>query len=295
MHFVNVKGILSAGNGMNLYRGCSHGCIYCDSRSACYQMQHAFEDIEVKENAIELLEHALKHKRKKCMIGTGSMTDPYIPLEMELEYVRKSLQLIYDYGFGVTLITKSDRVLRDIDLLKKINDKTKCVVQMTMTTYDDELCKKIEPAVCVTSKRFEALKQLRDAGIPTVVWLTPILPFINDTKENIEGLLNYCIEAKTKGIISFGMGLTLRDGNREYFYEQLNKNFPGLTERYIQTFGNRYENSSPNETKLMELLQTTCAKHNILCNNDAIFEYLNTFEEKNASTQISLWDVMSDT
>lgn len=293
MHFVNVKGILSAGNGMNLYRGCSHGCIYCDSRSACYQMQHAFEDIEVKENAIELLEHALKHKRKKCMIGTGSMTDPYIPLEMELEYVRKTLQLIYDYGFGVTLITKSDRVLRDIDLLKKINDKTKCVVQMTMTTYDDELCKKIEPAVCVTSKRFEALKQLRDAGIPTVVWLTPILPFINDTKENIEGLLNYCIEAKTKGIISFGMGLTLREGNREYFYEQLNKNFPGLTERYIQTFGNRYENSSPNESELMQLLQTTCHAHNILCNNDAIFEYLNAFEEKNASTQLSLWDVMS--
>lgn len=162
-----------------------------------------------------------------------------------------------------------------------------------MTTYDDELCKKIEPAVCVTSKRFEALKQLRDAGIPTVVWLTPILPFINDTKENIEGLLNYCIEAKTKGIISFGMGLTLRDGNREYFYEQLNKNFPGLTERYIQTFGNRYENSSPNESELMQLLQTTCHAHNILCNNDAIFKYLNAFEEKNASTQLSLWDVMS--
>ena len=201
--------------------------------------------------------------------------------------------MIYDYGFGVTLITKSDRVLRDIDLLKKINDKTKCVVQMTLTTYDDELCKKIEPGVCVTSKRFEALKQLRDAGIPTIVWMTPILPFINDTKENIEGLLNYCIEAKVKGVICFGIGVTLRDGNREYFCEQLNKKFPGITERYIQTYGNQYDIHSPNASELWNLLQATCRKHNILCNNDAIFEYLNTFEEKQAPSQISLWDLMS--
>lgn len=245
MHFVKAKGILSSQNGMNLYRGCSHGCIYCDSRSKCYHMKHAFEDIEVKENALELLEYALKHKRKRCMIGTGSMTDPYIPLEMEIGSVRKALQLIYEYGFGFTVITKSDRIMRDIDLLQKINDKTKCVVQMTLTTYDEDLCRKIEPNVSTTRKRFEVLKQLRDAGIPTVVWLTPILPFINDTEDNISGILDMCREANVYGIICFGMGLTLREGNREYFYEQLDRLFPQLKQKYIQTYRNQYIIESP--------------------------------------------------
>ena len=211
MHFVQSKGILSAKNGMNLYRGCTHGCIYCDSRSSCYQMQHDFEDIEVKENAIELLEDTLKRKRNKCMLSTGSMTDPYIPIENEIKSVRKALSLAYEYGFGFTLITKSNRVLNDLDLLKKINEHTKCVVQMTLTTYDEKLCKIIEPNVSTTRERFETLKILNDAGIPTVVWLCPILPFINDTEENLMGILNYCIEAKVHGIICFGMGLTLRD------------------------------------------------------------------------------------
>lgn len=160
MHFVTAKGILSAKNGMNLYRGCSHGCIYCDSRSKCYHMEHDFEDIEVKENAIELLEHALKHKRKKCMIGTGSMTDPYLPLETELGNVRKALSLIDRYGFGFTVITKSNRILRDIDLLQKINEQTKCVVQMTLTTYDEDLCKKIEPNVSTTPGTLSGLNRV---------------------------------------------------------------------------------------------------------------------------------------
>lgn len=291
MHFVTVKGILSSSNGMNLYRGCLHGCIYCDSRSKCYHMEHAFEDIEVKENAIELLEHALKHKRKKCMIGTGSMTDPYIPLELELENVRKALQLIYQYGFGFTLITKSNRILRDIDLLQKINEKTKCVVQMTLTTYDDDLCRKIEPNVSTTRERFEVLKQLRDAGIPTVVWLTPILPFINDTEENITGILDMCIEAKVYGIICFGMGLTLREGNREYFYDQLDRLFPGLKAKYIQMYGNQYIIGSSENDRLMKLFHQKCFKNGILHNNEQIFQYLHTFEEKNAAEQLSLWNL----
>ena len=235
MHYVNAKSILSAKNGMNLYRGCSHGCIYCDSRSKCYHMEHDFEDIEIKENAIELLENALKQKRKKCMLGTGSMTDPYIPLESKIGNVRKALALANQYGFGFTLITKSDRILRDLDLLKSINDKTKCVVQMTLTTYDENLCKKIEPNVSTTRERFEALKKLNEAGIPTIVWLCPILPFINDTEENITGILEYCIEAKVYGVICFGMGLTLREGNREYFYSQLDRLFPHMKEKYICT------------------------------------------------------------
>ena len=291
MHFVKAKGILSPQNGMNLYRGGLHGCIYCDSRSKCYHMEHAFEDIEVKENAIELLEHALKHKRKKCMIGTGSMTDPYIPLELELENVRKALQLIYQYGFGFTAITKSNRILRDIDLLQKINEKTKCVVQMTLTTYDEDLCRKIEPNVSTTRERFQVLKQLRDAGIPTVVWLTPILPFINDTKENISGILDLCIEAKVYGIICFGMGLTLREGNREYFYDQLDRLFPGLKAKYIQMYGNQYIIGSPENDRLMKLFHQKCFKNGILHNNEQIFQYLHTFEEKNAAEQLSLWNL----
>lgn len=291
MHFVKAKGILSPKNGLNLYRGCSHGCIYCDSRSKCYHMGHAFEDIEVKENAIELLEYALKHKRKKCMIGTGSMTDPYIPLESEIGNVRKALSLIYEYGFGFTVITKSARILRDLDLLQKINERAKCVVQMTLTTYDEALCKKIEPNVSTTRERFEALKQLRDAGIPTVVWLSPILPFINDTKDNISGILDMCIEAKVYGIICFGMGLTLREGNREYFYEQLDRLFPQLKKKYIQTYGNQYVIESPNNNRLMELFYQKCSKSGIVHDNEQIFQYLHTFEEKDSAQQLSLWNL----
>ena len=290
MHYVKAKGILSAKNGMNLYRGCSHGCIYCDSRSKCYHIDHVFEDIEVKENAIELLESALRRKRRKCMIGTGSMTDPYIPLEMELGHVRKALSLVYEYGFGFTLITKSDRILRDLDLLQKINNRTKCVVQMTLTTYDEELCKKLEPNVCTTKERFEVLKKLRNAGIPTVVWLSPILPFINDTEDNISGILDMCIEAKVYGIICFGMGLTLRDGNREYFYAQLDRLFPGLKQKYIRTYGSQYVIDSPDNNRLMRLFHQKCSENGIVHNNNQIFEYLYRFEQKETATQLSLWD-----
>ncbi len=287
MHYVTAKGILSPKNGMNLYRGCSHGCIYCDSRSRCYQMNHAFEDIEVKENAIELLEYALLHKRKKCMIGTGSMTDPYIPLETELGNVRRALQLICEYGFGFTVITKSARILRDLDLLRRINEKTKCVVQMTLTTYDDELCKKIEPHVSTTRERFEVLKTLRDAGIPTVVWLSPILPFLNDTVENISGILELCVEAGVYGVICFGMGLTLREGNREYFYGQLDRLFPGLKGKYIRTYGNQYIVDSPDSTRLMRLFHQRCEEAGIVHDNERIFRYLGTFEETGTYEQLS--------
>ena len=245
MHYVNVKTILSPKNGMNLYRGCSHGCIYCDSRSHCYQYKHDFEDIEIKLNALELLENTLKHKKLKCMLGTGSMTDPYIPLENKIQYTRKALSLANQYGFGFTLITKSNLVLRDLDLLSAINKKTKCIVQMTLTTYDEALCKKIEPNVCTTKERFETLQILNQNGIPTIVWLCPILPFINDTKENIIGILDYCIKAKVYGIICFGMGLTLREGNREYFYQQLEKKFPNIKEKYIHYYGLQYQLTSP--------------------------------------------------
>ncbi len=280
MHYIKAKTILSSKNGMNLYRGCSHGCIYCDSRSNCYNMQHKFEDIEIKENAIELLEKALKSKRKKCMIGMGSMTDPYIPLENNIQNTRKSLELIYKYGFGATLITKSTTVLKDLDILKEINNKTKCVIQMTLTTFDEKLCKIIEPNVSSTKERFETLKILHQNNIPTAVWFTPILPFINDSKENLVGILDYCIKAKVYGILCFGMGVTLRDGNREFFYKNLDKFFPRLKEKYIKTYRNNYILNSPNNKYLMNVFYKTCKQHNIICDNNEIFKYLNAFENK---------------
>ncbi|MDE7299033.1 MAG: radical SAM protein [Lachnospiraceae bacterium] len=291
MHYVKAKGILSAENGMNLYRGCLHGCIYCDSRSRCYHIEHDFEDIEVKENAIELLEAALRRKRKKCMIGTGAMTDPYLPLEMEIGNVRKALTLIEEYGFGATVHTKSSRVLRDIDLLQRINEKTKSVVQMTLTTCDEALCRKIEPQVSTTRERFETLKKLRDAKIPTVVWLSPILPFLNDTRENISGILDMCREARVYGVICFGMGLTLREGNREYFYVQLDRLFPGLKEKYIRAYGNRYMVDSPKHKELMRFFHEQCERYGIVHDNEQIFNYLHAFEDKRESAQLSLWDL----
>jgi len=289
LHSVESKTILSAKNGMNLYRGCLHGCIYCDSRSDCYHMEHDFEDIEIKSNAVTLLEDALRKKRKKCMIGTGSMTDPYIPLEAKLGNVRKSLQLIERYGFGFTVITKSDLILRDLDLLKSINQKTKCVVQMTLTTYDEELCKKLEPNVCTTKRRVEVLEILRDNGIPTVVWLSPILPFINDTKENIEGILQYCIDAKVYGILCFGMGLTLRSGSREYFYAQLDRHFPGLSAKYRKIYGDSYIVGSRNNSELMKIFHSKCENVGIVHDNDEIFRYLSTFEEKSKFEQLKMF------
>ena len=291
MHYVQAKGILSATNGMNLYRGCTHGCIYCDSRSKCYQMAHDFEDIEVKENALDLLEAALRRKRKRCMIGTGAMSDPYMPLEKRLEYTRRALLLIEQYGFGIALQTKSDLVLRDLEILKRINGKTKAVVQITLTTADEELCRIIEPNVCTTKRRFEVLKTLHDEGIPTVVWLCPILPYLNDTEDNIKRLLEMCVEAKVRGILCFGMGLTLREGNREYFYEQLDRHFPMLKQRYIRNYGNQYVVNSPHDAELMRLFHRTCEANGILHNNDEIFDYLHRFEEKNAPQQLTLWEM----
>ncbi len=289
MHFVDAKGILSANNGMNIYRGCSHGCIYCDSRSLCYGFTHEFEDIEVKQNAPELLEQALRSKRKKCMIGTGSMCDPYLHIEEQQQIMRRCLTLIDRYEFGATVQTKSTRVLRDIDLLTSINRKAKAVVQMTLTTADESLCKIIEPNVSSTRERFEALMEFKRAGIPTIVWLSPILPFINDTEDNINAILDYCIEAGVKGIICFGMGVTLRDGDREYFYDALSRHFPGLRARYVRAYGNAYNVESPNARELMQLFRKKCDAHGIMSSPDNCFSYLNTLPDK--YEQLSFFDL----
>jgi DNA repair photolyase len=289
MHYKHYKSILSASNGMNVYRGCTHGCIYCDSRSLCYRFDHEFEDIEVKQNAPEMLEGELRRRRKPCMISTGAMCDPYLPLEEELQVTRRCLEVILEHGFGLAILTKSARILRDLDLLTAINAKARCVVQLTLTTYDDALCKILEPNVSLTSERFDALRALRDAGIPTVVWLSPLLPLINDTRENLSGLLDYCVRAGVHGIVYFGAGMTLRDGNREYFYSALDRRFPGLRRRYIEKFGNSYVCNSDNNAELTALLRSECEKNGILCGESEVFAYLRDFPEPVTGEQLALW------
>lgn len=287
MHFVNAKGILSAKNGMNIYRGCTHGCVYCDSRSKCYHIEHDFEDIEVKQNAPALLERALASKRKPCMVGTGSMCDPYMHCEEQLMLTRRCLEIIARYGCGVSVITKSDLILRDIDLLKKINDSSKAVIQMTLTTYDEQLCGILEPNVCTTRRRYEVLKTMQQNGIPTVVWLSPILPFINDTEQNLRGILDYCFDAGVAGILCFGMGTTLREGDREYFYAALDKHFPGMKQRYINKFGNSYSCGSDNGNELMKLFFSLCKKHGVKTDINEIFSYLREYPPDDS--QLSLF------
>ena len=290
MHFVEAKGLVHNKNGyhgMNIYRGCSHGCIYCDSRSLCYQFDHPFEDIEVKKNAPELLEKELKSKRSRFMIATGAMSDPYMHCEKDLRLTRQCLEIVYKYGFGLAIQTKSDRILEDIDLLDKINRESKCVVEMTLTTWDDELCRILEPNVCNTKRRIEVLEEMNKRGIPTIVWLTPILPFINDTEENIRNILTECARVSVKGVICWDMGLTLREGDREYYYAALDKHFPGLKERYIERYGCSYEVPSPKSYELMKLFRTICNEKGMMCDPDECFRYMNDFPDK----QISIFDM----
>ena len=291
MHYADAKGILTGSGGhygMNIYRGCTHGCIYCDSRSACYRFTHPFEDVEVKRNAPELLERALRSRRRKAMIVTGAMSDPYMHCEEQLGLTRRCLEIILRYGFGVSVQTKSDRILRDIGLLEEIHRKARCVVQMTLTTWDDRLCGIVEPNVCNTKRRAAVLAEMRDRGIPTVVWLTPILPFLNDTAENVEAILEACADADVKGIVCFDMGLTLREGDREYYYAALDRHFPGLKERYIRTYGNAYELPSPNREPLTALFRSFCRARGILYRPEDCFAYLSEFPEK--ERQLSFLD-----
>ena len=279
MHYVQAKGILGLRNGMNIYRGCQHGCIYCDARSSCYQMNHIFEDIEVKENAIELLEKALKSRRKPTVIGTGAMTDPYMPLERELQFTRRSLETIEKYGFGATVLTKSDLVLRDLDIFQRIHGKNKAVLQISLTCMDESLSRLIEPNVCPTVRRIEVLREFQKAGVPTVVWFCPILPFLTDTEENIRSVLDACRDTGVRGIIWYGPGLTLREGDREYFYTNLDRKFPGLKEEYIRRYGHAYEVMSPNGESLNRLFHGLCQQYGIWHDNDQIFTWLQTLEE----------------
>lgn len=290
MHQSCVKSILSSSHSMNVYRGCSHGCIYCDARSACYQYAYPLEDIEIKENIYEVLKRELVRSKSKFMIQTGGMSDPYLPLERQLEYTKQCLSLIERYGFGVCIQTKSPLILRDLELIKKIHAKAKCVVEMTLTTYDEVLCKKIEPNVATTKERLSALSIFKKEHIPTIVWLSPILPGINDTEENIRNLIRACHEVGVKGILCFEMGLTLRKGNREYFYQKLEEAFPGMKEKYERYYKSQYRVVSSKNDSLMRLFHQECKKYGMLSSVKEIFHYLNEFPEEKEKKQLKLFE-----
>ena len=281
MHFAQAKTLLTRWGSMNIYRGCAHGCVYCDSRSTCYQFTHRFEDIEVKQNAPELLERILRSKKKRSMISTGSMSDPYQPCEEELLLTRRCLEVIERYGFGASVITKSDRVLRDIDLFDAIHRRAKSVLQMTLTIADDSLSRILEPNVCPTSRRYEVLEAFQSRGIPAVVWMTPLLPFLTDTAENFDRLMEYCLDAGVKGIICYNIGMTLRDGDREYYYRALDRHFPGLSDRYRKKYGSAYEVVSDRSGELMSRFHALCEKYGVLHDPASCFAYISELPDRN--------------
>jgi len=245
---------------LNLYRGCSHGCIYCDSRSSCYQIQD-FDSIQIKENALELLHKELRSKKKRGTISFGSMNDCYMPLEAKQYLTRKALEIVAHHKFPLHIITKGTLVTRDIDLIKEIG-KVYSAVSITITTADDALAKKLEPNAPSSSERFVALKQLRKAGIYAGITLMPILPFINDTEDNIIRLVELAAESNASYIIA-SMRMTIREGQREYFYDKLDKEFPGMKEKYMVTFGANYGCGSPNGKELQIVFRDYCKKFNI--------------------------------
>lgn len=245
---------------MNLYRGCQHQCIYCDSRSECYQIEN-FADIHVKVNAVDLLADALPRKRVRGTIGFGSMNDPYMPVEKKYQLCRQALEVIVQHNFPVHIITKSDLVLRDLDLLKEIN-QAYAAVSFTITAADDDLAKQIEPGAPLSSARFAAMHTLSDAGIHTGVTMMPILPFIGDTEENITQLVEMAHEAGAAYILPW-FGMTLRAGSRDWYYNQLDLRFPGVKQKYVSQFGGCYECNSPQWRTLDDVFQKLVYKYQI--------------------------------
>ena len=256
---------------MNIYRGCSHGCIYCDSRSDCYKNTD-FDRVKTKENALETIRNDLRRKAKPGVIGTGSMSDPYNPLEKELKLTRHSLELINAFGFGAAPVTKSDLIARDADVLQDIQTHSPVIVKFSISTADDELCRKLEPGVSVTSQRFEAMKVLSGHGIFCGVLMVPLLPFVNDTEENMLAVLRMAKEAGARFVYTY-MGMTLRPGSREYYYQHLDEVLPGVREKYQKRFGIRYSCISPRSKKLWEVFTAECARLGLLYDMRAIISY----------------------
>ena len=270
---------------MNLYRGCSHGCIYCDSRSNCYHIDN-FDVPKGKENALIILENELSKKKDHGVVGIGSMSDTYNPQELKYEQTRGALKLLSKYNFGVSIDTKSDLILRDLDLLKEINSKNNVIIKFTITTPNDELSKIIEPYVCVSSKRFESIKVLSNNGIFTGIMMNPVLPFITDSEEDIKKLVMLAHKSGAKFIQTF-MGMTLRENQRDYYYEKLDKYSSGLKEKYMEYYGEKYNCAVPNYKALYKVFTSECDKYGILYNmKDIIKAYKKEIKD---NEQISLF------
>lgn len=264
---------------MNLYRGCNHGCIYCDSRSSCYRVDN-FDHVRVKENALQIVRDELRRKVRTGVIGIGSMSDAYNSFERTEQVTRHALELIDAFGFGISMLTKSDLILRDIDIYQCIAEHSPVLCMETITTFEDDLSRKIEPAAPVSSVRFEVIRKLADAGLYTGVVMTPLLPFLEDTEENIREMVKRTADSGAKFIYGI-MGVTVRDGQREYFYNELTRNFPGegLAERYQKTYGYRYHCSSRKAKKLWEVFTEECRKAGLLYDmKDIIHSYKKNYE-----------------
>jgi DNA repair photolyase len=297
MEFIPAKTILQKsahGNNwfgidynMNLYKGCSHGCIYCDSRSNCYRIEN-FDMVRAKKDVTEILEKELQTKRRKGVIGIGAMSDTYNPFGKRYEITRKALNLINRYGFGASVETKSDLIIRDIDIFREINHSKNLILKLTITTPDDNLSKIIEPNVSCSSKRFEAMKQLSDAGLFVGTLLTPVIPFITDVEERIRLIIRLSYENGAKFIWSMG-GVTLRENQRIYFYDKLDKYFEGLKDRYTKTFGNNYVCNSLNKN-LMVVFQEECNRYGLLYKMQDIIKAYK--KQDNRAEQLSLFSTI---
>lgn len=292
MHYKEVKAILSPQNGLNVYRGCSYSCVFCDARSTCHRMDHEFDDIEVKAHAVDMLEYALKKKRTKSMIQIGASSEPYIPLEEELQLVRRCLNQIERFDFGLVLYTHSTLALRDIDILDKINRKTKCIVIVRLSTSDDALAKQMEADTSLPSERLMLMKKLTARGITVIVRLAPILPFINDSLENIQELLSYCEQANVYGILTDKMCPVLREGNRERFYQQLYKKFPDIYDRYEEVYGDEKTLKTENYDAIMTYIRETCEAHGIQHDKEELLRFTREYKNKTIGTQLSLFDMI---
>lgn len=270
---------------MNIYKGCCHGCIYCDSRSECYMIED-FDRVRAKEGAVESIAKELRSKKKKGVIGTGAMSDPYNPFEKQLKLTRGALKEVNRNNFGISIATKSPLITRDIDILKEISTHSPVLIKITITTYEDALCRKIEPKVAPSSQRFDAIKKLSEAGIYTGILLMPILPFINDNEDNIRSIVREAHRVGAKFIYAYGMGLTLRGNQRQYFYEKVNENFKDKTivKKYIETYGNDYQCPSPQHKDLWKVFVEECEKYNILYKmKDIIKGYRKGYEQEQIS------------
>lgn len=267
---------------MNIYKGCHHGCIYCDSRSECYRVEN-FDEVRAKENALALIERDLKSKRKTGVIGTGAMSDPYNRSEGNYRLTRGALELVNTYRFGIAIATKSSLVARDTDILEKISSHSPVLVKITVTTCDDSLCKKVEPNAPLSSERFAAIKELSSRGIFTGILLMPVLPFIEDEPANIAGIVRLAAECGAKFIYP-AFGVTLRQNQRDYFFERLDESFPGIKQKYVSQFGNSYRCSSPRARELMSIFRKECETYGLLFEmSDIINAYRRGYENSQLS------------